>query len=336
MRACGLIGLSARTLQRWQQGDTLKVDQRPHRHNTPSHKLSESERQVVIEVANSAEFGHLSPSQIVPRLADQGRYIASESTIYRILKEVSQLTHRRLERAPQKRSKPRALAAYAPNQVYSCDITYLPTTIVGAYFYLYLYMDIFSRKIVGWQVYESESSAQAADLLRDICQCESISKKQLTVHSDNSAPMTGSTLRATMEALGIVSSFSRPSVSNDNPFSESLFNPLKYRPEAPIKAFDTNSEARAWAQTLVDWYNHEHRHNALQFVTPMERHNGQDTALLARRKMVYETAKLKHPDRWSGDTRAWKLVSVVHLNPQKNSTNEQSNQQNSQDIKKAA
>ena len=335
-RACGLIGLSARTLQRWHQGDEMATDQRPQTHNTPSHKLSEDERQAVLAVLNSAEFGHLPPSQIVPRLADQGRYLASESTMYRVLKQANQLAHRRLERAPQKRSKPRALAAYAPNQIYSWDITYLPTTVTGAYFYLYLYLDIFSRKIVGWQVYENESSAQAADLLRDICERENINKNALTVHSDNGAPMKGSTLRATMEALGVAASFSRPSVSNDNPFSESLFKTLKYRPEAPVKAFDNLTQARAWAQSLVDWYNFEHRHSAVQFVTPIERHNGQDVALLARRKMVYETAKLQHPERWTGNTRAWTWVDVVHLNPEKNSTTEKAIQHNNQNIKKAA
>lgn len=335
-RACGLIGLSTRTLQRWQQGDKVTTDQRSQTHNTPSHKLSEDERQAVLAVLNSTEFGHLPPSQIVPRLADQGRYLASESTMYRVLKEANQLAHRRLERAPQKRSKPRALAAYAPNQIYSWDITYLPTTVTGAYFYLYLYLDIFSRKIVGWQVYENESSAQAADLLRDICERENINKNALTVHSDNGAPMKGSTLRATMEALGVAASFSRPSVSNDNPFSESLFKTLKYRPEAPVKAFDNLTQARAWTQSLVDWYNFEHRHSAVQFVTPIERHNGQDVALLARRKMVYETAKLQHPERWTGNTRAWTWVDVVHLNPEKNSTNEKATQHNNQNIKKAA
>ncbi len=335
-RACALIGLSARTLQRWKKGGELRADQRPNTHNTPSHKLSESERMAVIAVANSAEFGHLPPSQIVPRLADQGSYIASESTMYRVLKQANQLAHRRLERAPQKRSKPRALAAHAPNQIYSWDITYLPTTVTGAYFYLYLYLDIFSRKIVGWQVYENESSAQAADLLRDICERENISKDQLTLHSDNGAPMKGSTMRASMEALGVASSFSRPSVSNDNPFSESLFRTLKYRPEAPVKPFDTLTEARAWVQLLVDWYNFEHRHSALQFVTPIERHNGQDAELLAKRKMVYEAAKLKNPERWSGNTRAWSWVPVVHLNPEKNSTTEKATQQDIQDMKKAA
>jgi putative transposase len=160
-QACEVLDLSKRTLQRWQTGDTVHCDQRPLRDYQPPHKLTEMERADVLAVANSAEFGHLPPSQIVPRLADQGIYLASESTFYRILAAESQLAHRRSERPAQCRTKPRAICAAAPNQLYSWDITYLPSTIRGQFFYLYLFMDIFSRKIVGWQVYEEESSALA-------------------------------------------------------------------------------------------------------------------------------------------------------------------------------
>src|SRR6195952_2087945 len=149
--ACKELGLSARTVQRWQSGEPDAVDGRSLRRYEPSHKLSADERAEVLAVANSTEFGHLPPSQIVPRLADQQRYIASESTFYRVLRAENQLTHRRSERVAQTRSKPRAVCADAPNQLYSWDITYLPATIRGRYFYLYLFMDVFSRMIVGWQ-----------------------------------------------------------------------------------------------------------------------------------------------------------------------------------------
>jgi len=150
-KACEVLGLSERTLQRWHTGETVHCDQRPLRDFEPPHKLTAIERAEVMAVANSDEFGHLPPSQIVPRLADQGRYLASESTFYRILLEEKQLAHRRSERPAQTRIKPRAICATAPNQLYSWDITYLPTLIRGQFFYLYLFVDIFSRKIVGWQ-----------------------------------------------------------------------------------------------------------------------------------------------------------------------------------------
>lgn len=266
-------------------------------------------------VANSEEFAHLAPSQIVPRLADQGQYIASESSFYRVLRAASQLQHRGSERPRQQRSKPRALCATAPNQLFSWDITYLPTLVIGVYFYLYLFMDVFSRKIVGWQIYETESSELASEVMRDICERENIAPQQVVLHSDNGSPMKGATMLATLQALGVMPSFSRPAVSNDNPYSESLFKTLKYRPNSPSRAFESLLAARQWVQTFVHWYNHEHCHSAIRFVTPHERHAGQDSAVLSKRVDVYEAAKAKHPQRWSGSTRSWQPVLVVHLNP---------------------
>jgi transposase InsO family protein len=316
-KACAVLGLSGRTLQRWQTGEAVRCDQRPLRDYQPPHKLTASERAEVLTVANSDEFGHLPPSQIVPRLADQGSYLASESTFYRILREEKQLAHRRSERPAQTRTKPRAICATAPNQLYSWDITYLPSLIRGQFFYLYLFVDIFSRKIVGWQVYEEESSALAGELLRDLCHREGIQSKQLVLHSDNGSPMKGSTMLATLQQLGVMPSFSRPSVSNDNPYSESLFKTLKYRPNYPLKPFADVTEARQWVTGLVKWYNHEHRHSAIRFVTPAQRHEGLDDNLLENRKAVYEAARAKHPQRWTGSSRNWEKIQVVHLNPDK-------------------
>lgn len=316
-KACDVLGLSERTLQRWQTGDAVRSDQRPLRDYQPPHKLTAIERAEVLVVANSDEFGHLPPSQIVPRLADQGSYLASESTFYRILREEKQLAHRRSERPAHIRTKPRAVCATAPNQLYSWDITYLPSHIRGQFFYLYLFVDIFSRKIVGWQVYEEENSALAGELLRDLCHREGIQSKQLILHSDNGSPMKGSTMLATLQQLGVMPSFSRPSVSNDNPYSESLFKTLKYRPEYPLKPFADVTEARQWVTELVTWYNHEHRHSAIRFVTPAQRHQGLDDKLLDNRKAVYEAARAKHPQRWSGSPRNWQKIQEVHLNPDK-------------------
>ena len=168
--ACSLIELSERTLQRWKndQADDI-ADRRTDRLQAPQNQLSSLERQHVLAIANSAEFGHLPPSQIVPRLADNGIYVASESTFYRLLKAEKMLRHRGAEKPKTPRSKPRALQATEPNQLFSWDITYLPTEIKGIYFYLYMFIDIFSRKVVGWQVFENESSALAGEVMKDIC-----------------------------------------------------------------------------------------------------------------------------------------------------------------------
>jgi transposase InsO family protein len=313
-RACTAIGMTQRTFQRWQR-TPLCGDQRPARLQTPKNKLCAREREHLLTVANSAEFGHLPPSQIVPILADRGQYIASEATFYRALKEASQLAHRGAERPAQTRNKPRALSASKPNELFSWDITYLPTPIKGIYFYLYLFIDIFSRKIVGWQIYDIESSELASEVMRDICERENIAPDQVVLHSDNGSPMKGATMLATLQALGVAPSFSRPAVSNDNPYSEALFRTMKYRPEYPDHAFEDILAARQWVGIFVHWYNHEHRHSAIRFVTPAERHAGLDVALLEKRVNVYQEAKKKHPERWSGETRNWQHVSVVHLNP---------------------
>jgi putative transposase len=314
---CRILGLSVRTLQRWKKEGSEHVDKRTQTIHYPANKLTDVERQSVLNVANSEQFANLSPWQIVAKLADNNEYIASESTFYRILKSKNQLAHRRSERPVTQRNKPRALCANAPNQVYSWDITYLPTRVRGQYFYLYLHLDVFSRKIVGFQVYENESGEYASDLLNDICLRENIAPNQVVLHSDNGSVMRGSTFRSTMEALGVAPSFSRPSVSNDNPYSESAFRTLKYRPNYPVTPFDTLLEARKWAQQIVYWYNEQHRHSKISFVTPSQRHAGQDQAILAKRKAVYEAEKTKKPYRWTGETRAWKYVHEVMLNPDK-------------------
>jgi putative transposase len=319
-KACAVISLSERTLQRWQR-DVLRGDRRPLRVQVPSNRLSDLERGQLLAIANSEEFANLPPSQIVPRLADQGVYMASESTFYRVLKAQNQLGHRGAERPAQARHKPRALTANAPDQLYSWDITYLPTPVKGIYFYLYLFMDIFSRKIVGWQIYDVESSERAGEVVRDICQRENIAPEQVVLHSDNGSPMKGATMLATLQALGVIPSFSRPSVSNDNPYSESLFKTLKYRPVYPRTAFDSLLAARQWVGRFVHWYNHEHRHSAIRFVTPAQRHARLDAALLRKRAEVYQAARIARPERWSGGTRNWDPVSIVHLNPEQMNRN---------------
>jgi putative transposase len=312
--SCEAIGLSTRTLQRWQL-DVLAGDGRSERTQAPANQLSGAERERLLAVANSSQFAHLPPSQIVPRLADEGQYIGSESTLYRLLRAANQLTHRGAQRPAQPRSKPRAVAATGPNQLFSWDITYLPTPVKGIYLYLYLFIDIYSRKIVGWQAYQEESSELAAEVMKDICAREKIAPGQVVLHSDNGSPMKGATMLATLQQLGVMPSFSRPAVSNDNPFSESLFKTMKYRSNYPGKAFGDLACARQWVGGFVQWYNHEHRHSAIRFVTPGQRHAGMDAAVLSKRNAVYEAAKACHPERWSGPTRNWQLIEIVHLNP---------------------
>ena len=317
--ACDLVGLHVRTLERWRHANGQHGDRRAagkRRVTSPPNKLSDAERAQALQVLNSEPFKDLPPSQIVPRLADKGRYVASESTLYRLLRQAGQLAHRRLERAAHQRHKPRALVATAPNQVYCWDITYLPTQVRGAYFYLYLFVDLFSRKVVGWQVFDCESAELASQLLMDICQRHAVVPDQLTVHSDNGAPMKSETMLATMQRLGVAASRSRPAVSNDNPFSEALFRTLKYRPELPVKPLQDLLQARRWAAELVHWYNHEHHHSAIRFVTPQQRHEQLDKAILNERAKVYAAARQAHPNRWSGKARNWAHITEVNLNPQ--------------------
>lgn len=315
-KACEVLDITQRTYQRWSQLDGC-VDGRQEAIHVPLNKLSDEERQHIIDIVNSNEYANLPPCQIVPRLADKGCYLASESTFYRILHETHQLQHRHRSR-PKSHHKPRELVAIAPNQVWSWDITYLPTNVTGLFYYLYLVMDVFSRKIVGWSVHENESSEYASFLVRDICDHESIARDQITLHSDNGAPMKGSTLLAALQELGVSTSFSRPSVSNDNPYSESLFKTMKYCYFYPNKPFESILTARVWVEHFAQWYNTEHYHSALKFTTPEQRHAGKSDVMLTLRRVVYAQAKQRNPARWSGDIRNWDLPDEVVLNPTTN------------------
>jgi putative transposase len=317
-KACEVLTLSPRTLQRWREDGEVKADRRKEAsvNRCPANKLSEQERQQILGVVNAPEFAYLPPSRIVPALADRGQYLASESSIYRILREADQLAKRGKAKPPT-RQRPAPLQADGPNQLWSWDITYLATTVRGTFYYLYLIMDVYSRKIVGWEVYEAESTDYAADVFRKAYLREGVSGADLVLHSDNGSPMKGATMLATLQRLGVVPSFSRPSVSDDNPYSEALFKTLKYCPAFPDKPFGSLDEARQWVATFEQWYNESHLHSALRFVTPCQRHRGDDTAILAQRHALYEAARDRHPERWSGQTRNWELEDTVHLNPGK-------------------
>jgi putative transposase len=312
---CECIGIGKRTIQRWRR-DIDKEDMRMGPKTEPKNKLCKRERSLVLTTMNQPEFRDLPPSQIVPQLADLGRYIASESTMWRLLKEAGQNAHRGKKRAAHKRSKPKEKVATGPGQVYCWDITYLRSLVRGEYFYLYMMLDVWSRKIVGHVVHEAESSELAAEFMADVYEREG-KPSALILHQDNGSPMTGATLLATLQNLNIQASYSRPQVSNDNPISESTFGTMKTRPNYPNAPFASIEGAKAWVDAFVAWYNDMHRHSSIGFVTPNQRHSGESEQLLANRRCVYEEAKKRNPRRWSGSTRRWKAPSEVFLNPDK-------------------
>jgi len=314
-KAADIMGLSARTIIRWRQqsGDQ---DQRKGPLTTPANKLSEQERQQIIDTSNSAPFRDLSPKQIVPKLADQGVYLASESTFYRVLKEHKMLTHRQASK-PAVRHRPKEHVATEPCQVWSWDITYLKTSVKGMFFYLYMVVDVWSRKIIAAQVFVEESMENSSMLLAHAYMIHGVQPEQLVLHSDNGGPMKGATMLATLHKLGVVPSFSRPSVSNDNPYSESLFRTMKYRPEYPSKPFETIEHAQSWVDGFVFWYNTQHLHSSIRYVTPDDRHFGREEHTLANRRKVYEKARSRNQNRWSKNIRNWNPVHQVWLNPEK-------------------
>ncbi len=321
-KAAALLGLTIRTLQRWEQKGLR--DMRKGSRAAPGNKLSDDEKIQIKSVLESPEFADSNPNQIVPKLADQGIYLGSESTMYKILRELKMNKHRQPS-LPAKRLTPEELIANGPNQLWSWDITYLPSTVRGHFFYLYMVMDLYSRKAVACQVYEHESGELASDLITEACIREKISKKQIILHSDNGSPMKSATMLAKLQDLGVMPSFSRPSVSNDNPFSESLFRTLKYRPEYPEKPFENLFAAREWANRFIHWYNKEHLHSSIRFVTPEARHTGEDIKILAKRRDVYLKAKSRNPERWTGQIRNWnpdtKVVLKKFKKSQKSSEN---------------
>lgn len=310
--ACELLGLNIRTFQRWGLTESLE-DKRNGPLSFPANKLTAAEQASILEVANSAEHCNQSPSQIVPNLADKEIYIASESSFYRVLKQEKMLQHRNAAR-PRTHRKPAELCAIKPNQLWSWDITYLTSNVRGVYYYLYMFIDIFSRKIVGFDVFDCELAEHAATIVSDAYFAEGLQAGDVILHSDNGSPMKGSTMLATLQTLGVVPSFSRPSVSDDNAYSESLFKTLKYCPQYPSKPFDSVEEARAWVKNFVQWYNNIHQHSSISFVSPNARHQELDSEILRKRKQVYEKAKQQNPNRWSKNIRKWERIEMVYLN----------------------
>ena len=204
-----------------------------------------------------------------------------------------------------------------PCQVWSWDITWLPSTVRGRWFYLYMIIDLYGRKITGYEVPETESGEQAAALMQRSVLREGCWRQPLVLHADNGAAMKSQTLQMKLYELNITASHSRPRVSNDNAYAGSLFRTLKYVPQWPSSGFRTPEDARHWVDKFTRWYNEEHRHSGIRYVTPGERHRGKDSVLLKQRDTLYRQAQKAHPERWSGQTRNWQPQGSVTLNPER-------------------
>ena len=322
--ACALAGIDPRTIQRWRKNDGLtRGDRRPDAiRPAPSHALTEEERARIVEVANEPRFAEVPPARIVPMLADEGVYIASESSFHRVLRAHGQMNRRGRARPPRRSRPPTTHIATRPGAVWCWDVTFLPATVQGRWFYLYLILDLYSRKIVGFEVHDTDSADHAAHLaLTYRAHRGGVHAMPVrpVLHGDNGATLKGTTVLAMLHWLGIEPSYSRPRVSDDNPYAEAVFRTAKYRPEFPVKGFAELDAAREWAARFVHWYNDEHRHSGIRYVTPSQRHAGRDRGLLAGRHELYQRARQSNPRRWSGQTRDWTPVAAVTLNPERDS-----------------
>ena len=314
--ACEAVEIDSDTYRRWQRDGQVMPDQRASAERTePKHKLSQKERELILLTCDLPEFKSLPPSQIVPALADRGIYLCSESTFYRVLHDEARQHDRGRAKTRQQRAKPDEFVATGPNQCWCWDVTWLKSPVKGMFYYLYLVIDVFSRKVTSWEVHETECGELASQLMRRGVMAEGCADELVCLHSDNGSIQKSSTLRATLEWLNVSPSFSRPRVSNDNAFPEAFFRTTKYRPDFPYKGFVSLEAARSWCRDFVQWYNEEHKHSSLKFVTPGERHRGEDVGILERRHALYCAAKQLNPRRWSGATRDWARQESVTLNP---------------------
>ena len=319
--ACDIAGIDERTLQRWKvNAGLVQGDGRPQAvRSTPGHALSPNERAKLLSVANEPRFASVPPARIVPMLADEGVYLASESSFARVLRAHGQSKHRGRAKVPRPVRPPTTHIASAARAVWWWDMTYLPAVVMGRWFHLYLILDLYSRKIVGWEVHDNDDSEHAIHLVKRTALSEGIATMQTKpiLHGDNGTTLKATTVVAMLNWLGVKPSYSRPRVSDDNAYAESLFRTAKYRPEFPAKGFADLDAARAWAVAFVAWYNHDHRHSGIRYVSPAQRHTGEDHAILAARHELYLQARALKPARWSGKTRNWAPIGAVTLNPER-------------------
>ena len=292
--ACRGLGVARATLYRRRAARVCPRPQQPH--PRPARSLDDEERQGVLDVLNEERFCDLSPRTVWAMLLDAGRYLCSIRTMYRILAAAGAGRERRNHLRHPAYTKPELLAT-APNQVWSWDITKLKGPVKWTYFYLYVVLDIYSRKVVGWMLADCESSALAKELIGQTCEKEGIDRDQLTIHADRGPSMTSKVVAFLYADLGVTKSHSRPYTSNDNPFSESHFRTLKYRPDFPAR-FGSIEDARAHCRAFFDWYNREHRHSGLGLMTPDTVHYGRAEVVSATRSIVLDAAYRAHPERF--------------------------------------
>ena len=312
--ACQALGASRAGFYRRQQPPRVPIA--PATRRASPRALTQAERQGVRELLNSERFVDQAPAQVHTALLDEGVYRCSTRTMYRILDDAQEVRERRnLLRHPHYH-KPELLAT-GPNQVWSWDITMLPGPGKGSRFHLYVILDIFSRYVVGWLLAQRECAHLAQRLIRESCTKQNVQPEQLTIHSDRGPSMKSQTVAQLLAALGIIKSQSRPHVSNDNPFSESQFKTLKYRPEFPDR-FESYDEARAFGVDFFAWYNDKHYHSGLQMLTPASVHYGRTGPILAQRGLTLTAAYAAHPERFvHGLPKPKALPETVWINPPK-------------------
>lgn len=295
LRACRVLGVPRSSLYRHRQPPALSPPPQ-ERKPVPARALADQERSQVLDMLNSARFADAAPRQVYAKLLDEGTYLCSWRSMYRILEAHQQVRERRDQLTHPAYKKPELLAT-APNQVWSWDITKLRGPQKWSYFYLYVLMDIFSRFVVGWMVARQESAQLAKELIEQSCNNQQVDAHTLTIHSDRGGPMIAKSLALLLSDLGVTKSHARPHVPNDNPFSEAHFKTMKYRPDYPDR-FGSPEDVRGWGHQFFGWYNFDHYHTGLGLMTPAMVHYGQDSIVQAQRQRVLEDAFAKHPERF--------------------------------------
>ena len=291
--ACRALGAAPATIYRWR----TPLPPWPHRlRPVPARALSGSEREALLAVLHCERFVDASPAQVWATLLDEGRYLASERTMYRLLAACDEVRERRDQLSHPAYAKPELLACQ-PNEVWSWDITKLKGPAKWTYFYLYVILDVFSRYVVGWTVQQRESAQTAKALIAQAAEQQQITAGRLTVHADRGSAMRSQPVAFLLADLGVAKSHSRPYTSSDNPYSEAHFKTLKYRPEFPAR-FENTVQARDFCCAFFDWYNHEHRHSGIGLMTPAAVHHGQAQALHAARAHVLDVAYERTPERF--------------------------------------
>jgi putative transposase len=280
----------------------------------PERALSQEEKAQVCQVLNSERFQDSAPRQVYATLLDEGIYHCSWRTMYRILHEHDEVRERRNQLRHPAYSKPELLAT-KPNQLWSWDITKLKGPVKWTFYYLYVILDVYSRYVVGWLLAERESAALAEQLIAETCAKEGIEPNQLTVHADRGSSMRSKPVALLLADLGVTKTHSRPYTATDNPYSESQFKTLKYRPGFPER-FGSRADARAWVRAFIPWYNHQHRHSGLGLMTPATVHCGEAQSVRAQRQTVLEAAYIAHPERFvKGLPMPPELPGEVWINP---------------------